>query len=66
MTSSLTDQAGKVRKGEELDLTQLVPWIEQHIPALKGTPNVTQYAGGASNWTYCLNFGDKEMILRHA
>ncbi|MGY0649187.1 MAG: phosphotransferase family protein, partial [Paraglaciecola chathamensis] len=48
------DQAGSVRQGEELNLETLNPWLTKHISGLTGQPKVTQYAGGASNWTYCL------------
>ena len=60
------DTASAVRTGEELPLDKLVPWLQSQIPELKGQPEVTQYSGGASNWTYCLNFAGNEMILRRA
>lgn len=65
------DQAGQVRKGEELNLETLLPWIQNNIPDLKGKPKVTQYAGGASNWTYCLTYpvrdgAVQQVILRRA
>ncbi|WP_100643170.1 phosphotransferase family protein [Alteromonas facilis] len=66
MPSPLIDTAGTVRQGEELDLTLLVPWLSQHVDGLTGTPKVTQYSGGVSNWTYCLTFDDRELILRRA
>ena len=58
--------AGSVRKGEELDLTSLNPWLLSQLPNLSGTPEVTQYSGGASNWTYCLAYPEKELVLRRA
>ncbi|WP_166422329.1 phosphotransferase family protein [Paraglaciecola sp. 20A4] len=63
------DQAGNVRQGEELNLESLLPWLSTHIPHLNGIPTVTQYAGGASNWTYCLAFKNptgksSDVILR--
>lgn len=60
------DTAGKIRVGEELDITRLNPWLSAKIQELNGTPQITQYSGGASNWTYCLSYGDKEVILRRA
>lgn len=65
------DTAGQVRKGEELHLTKLIPWLENNILNLKGQPKVTQYAGGASNWTYCLSYThqdatNRDVILRRA
>jgi aminoglycoside phosphotransferase (APT) family kinase protein len=58
------DSAGDVRRGEELDLTNLNPWLLEKIPGISGEPLVTQYSGGASNWTYCLAYPERELILR--
>jgi aminoglycoside phosphotransferase (APT) family kinase protein len=58
------DQAGAVRAGEELDLDKLDAWLKQQIPGLRGTPQLTQYAGGASNWTYRLLYENDDLILR--
>lgn len=63
-SDTLIDTAGQVRKGEELDLTQLNPWLKQQISGISGDPVVTQYSGGASNWTYCLSYPEREVILR--
>lgn len=60
------DSAGKVRSGEELDLSQLNPWLLEHLKDVSGTPEVTQYSGGASNWTYCLSYPEKQVVLRRA
>ena len=53
------DAAGKVRRGEELDLARLNPWLLEKVTGISGTPEVTQYSGGASNWTYCLSYAEK-------
>lgn len=55
-----------MRAGEELDLTNLNPWLQAQISGLSGTPEVTQYSGGASNWTYCLSYPEREVVLRRA
>lgn len=63
------DAAGKVRAGEELDLSRLNPWLLEQLGQLEeidGTPDVTQYSGGASNWTYCLSYPEREFVLRRA
>ena len=63
------DRAGRVRPGEELDAAKVSAWLRQHYPQLtwvEGTPEVTQYTGGASNWTYCLRYPEREVILRRA
>ncbi|BDX07370.1 phosphotransferase family protein [Planctobacterium marinum] len=65
-TASLLDRANKVRPGEELDIAKVDAWLKAHIDGLQGTPGVTQYSGGASNWTYCLSYDNRELILRRA
>lgn len=64
--ASVVDKAGSVRQGEELELTRLNPWLQQQIEGISGTPEITQYSGGASNWTYCLDYPEKSLILRRA
>lgn len=76
MHNQVIDRAGQVRTGEELDLRHLHPWLLKHIQPLQQCaasqlPLVTQYSGGASNWTYCLtytleNATSCEVILRRA
>ena len=61
---SIIDAAGAVRSGEELDLARLDPWLKAQLPQLRGTPKVTQYSGGASNWTYRLEYDNDDLILR--
>jgi aminoglycoside phosphotransferase (APT) family kinase protein len=62
-TSSL-DAARAVRSGEHFDERAVDAWIKERVPDLRGTPNVTQFAGGASNWTYCLSYDNRDVILR--
>lgn len=62
--TQVTDQAGAVRSGEELNLDLLLPWLRDAIPGAQGKPEVTQYSGGASNWTYRLKFETEDLILR--
>ncbi|CAM1345439.1 phosphotransferase family protein [Tenacibaculum amylolyticum] len=54
------------RPGEELDLQKLLPWIQQHLPKVNDIPVITQFTGGASNWTYRLQFKQQDLILRRA
>jgi len=61
-----TSDAGAVRAGEELDLVTLNPWLLTQIEGISGVPEVTQYSGGASNWTYCLAYLERELVLRRA
>lgn len=58
------DAAGAVRSGEELDIGAVDAWLRQQRPELQGLPKVTQYAGGASNWTYRLQYDNDDLILR--
>ncbi|MEQ8627878.1 phosphotransferase family protein [Ekhidna sp.] len=54
------------RPGEELDMDRLLPWINEHVQGMEGDPKVTQFSGGASNWTYRLQFENQDLILRRA
>ncbi|MFT4940677.1 MAG: aminoglycoside phosphotransferase (APT) family kinase protein [Paraglaciecola sp.] len=72
VTNSITksppvlDTAGEIRRGEELDLATLNQWLLEEIPGISGKPCVSQYSGGASNWTYCLSYPQRDLILRRA
>ncbi len=65
-TKSVLDKANSVRPGEELDKAKVDAWLKELLPDLEGEPSITQYSGGASNWTYCLTYPDRELILRRA
>ena len=43
------DQAGNVRSGEELDIDTVDTYLKNQIPELQGSPEITQFPGGASN-----------------
>jgi aminoglycoside phosphotransferase (APT) family kinase protein len=64
MRGGIADAAGEVRRGEELDVAAVDAWLKSALPTLQGTPTVTQYAGGASNWTYRLQYANDDLILR--
>jgi aminoglycoside phosphotransferase (APT) family kinase protein len=55
--------ARAVRAGEDLAPAAFA-WLEAQVPELRGTPRVTQYSGGASNWTYRLEYQSHDLILR--
>ena len=59
------DRARSVRS-EELPLELLQPWLQTHLDLPEKAPEITQYRGGASNWTYCLSYAEREVILRRA
>ena len=68
-TAAGLDKAGQVRPGEELDAAKVSDWLRHNVSDptwIVGIPEVTQYSGGASNWTYCLSYPDKDVILRRA
>jgi aminoglycoside phosphotransferase (APT) family kinase protein len=61
---SLQDGSKPVRKGEELDLSRLEPYLREHFPGLGGELSVKQFPSGHSNLTYSISLGEKEMVLR--
>ncbi|AWK89479.1 phosphotransferase family protein [Azospirillum thermophilum] len=58
------DRAGPVRAGEELDVAAVDGFLKGAVPGLSGTPEVGQFAGGASNLTYGLRYPGRDLILR--
>ena len=64
MSKASADEAGAVRSGEELDADAVDAWLKAELPMLQGLPTVTQYPGGASNWTYRLQYDNDDLILR--
>ena len=53
-----------MRAGEELDVAGVDAWLKTRVAGLAGTPEVTQYSGGASNWTYRLRYESHDLVLR--
>jgi aminoglycoside phosphotransferase (APT) family kinase protein len=54
-----------VRPGEELDVAAVDRWLRGVDPSLApALPEVTQYSGGASNWTYRLRYANRDLVLR--
>ncbi len=64
MNEQLIDKAKTVREKEQLPLDKVDSWLKQNIPNLIGTPEITQYTGGASNWTYRIKYDSHDLILR--
>lgn len=56
--------AAGVRPGETLDAAAVTAWLAPRVPGLCGAPRVTQYTGGASNWTYRLEYEGHDLVLR--
>ena len=55
---------GAQRPGEALDAGAVDAWLKGQVPGLEGVPEVTQYSGGASNWTYRLHYPGHDYVLR--
>jgi aminoglycoside phosphotransferase (APT) family kinase protein len=55
-----------VRPEDAFDVAAVHGWLVQRVPWLAGRPlpEVRQFAGGASNLTYLLVYGDDELVLR--
>lgn len=64
MNSAVLDRGGAVREGETLDAAKVTAWLAAQGVALAGLPTVTQFSGGASNWTYRLEYANRDLILR--
>lgn len=62
--SQILDKGGKVREGEALDDKAVSAWLRDQGVDIKGEPTVTQFSGGASNWTYRLQYQNQDLILR--
>ena len=61
---SVIDLGGSVRQGEELDSIAVETWLKKQGVDLHGPVEVSQYSGGASNWTYRLKYQNIDLILR--
>ncbi|MFN8281762.1 MAG: phosphotransferase family protein [Chitinophagales bacterium] len=64
MNEQFIDKAKEVRTTEQLPLEKLDVWLKQNIANLSGIPELTQYTGGASNWTYRIKYDSHDLILR--
>jgi aminoglycoside phosphotransferase (APT) family kinase protein len=58
-----------VREEDSFDVMAVAMWLRENAPQilqedLDPTPQVRQFSGGASNLTYLLAYGDRELILR--
>jgi aminoglycoside phosphotransferase (APT) family kinase protein len=58
------DEGRAVRDEEALDVGAVDRWLKSVVPSLHGTPVITQFAGGASNWTYRLAYPERDLVLR--
>jgi aminoglycoside phosphotransferase (APT) family kinase protein len=61
-----TDQLRDVRPEDAFDVDAVHGWLSHLDPELVGlpSPQVQQFSAGASNLTYLLTYGDRELVLR--
>jgi aminoglycoside phosphotransferase (APT) family kinase protein len=65
MSAAPLDEAGRVRDSESFDAERILPLLRGQIADLPNGPvELRQFPGGASNLTYLLKIGPREMILR--
>ncbi|MEO1074033.1 MAG: phosphotransferase family protein [Pseudomonadota bacterium] len=64
MNISIATDTAPVRQGEEMDWPALSSWLKRNIPDLDGQIHVAQFHGGHANLTYCISFGEQEMVVR--
>lgn len=57
-------EPGAVRDGEALDWARLAAFLRSAVPGLDGPMRVAQFHGGYANLTYCLGFGDRDVVVR--
>jgi aminoglycoside phosphotransferase (APT) family kinase protein len=58
------DGARAVRDEDAFDVPAVDDWLRQQTELPAGLPRVQQFSGGASNLTYLLKYGDRDLILR--
>ncbi len=54
----------ELREGEAFDLDAVDKILKENIEGLTGTPQLKQYASGASNLTYALDYPERRLVLR--
>lgn len=62
--TTLADGTAAIRKGEELDVVQLEPYLRNALRIPGGTFSVEQFPGGHSNLTYLVRLDGREIVLR--
>lgn len=62
--STAIDETREVRAEDQLDLAAVDAFLKQRMADLQGSPEIRQFPGGASNLTYLIRYGDRELVLR--
>jgi aminoglycoside phosphotransferase (APT) family kinase protein len=60
----LFDRPGAVRAEDRLDLARLLDYLRPRLPGFEGEVELRQFPSGASNLTYLLRAGARELVLR--
>ena len=60
----VTDKAGAIRSGEEIDQIAIKNFLKENIAGLAGEITITQFPSGFSNLTYMIDMGGRQMVLR--
>jgi aminoglycoside phosphotransferase (APT) family kinase protein len=55
---------GPVNPRHAFDVERLNAWLRSHVSGLGSVVGVTQFEGGQSNPTYCLDGGERKVVLR--
>jgi len=63
-SGSILDQPRPLRDEDRFDVAALDAWLKQGLEGLDGSPQVEQFAKGASNLTYRLRYPGRDLILR--
>jgi len=58
------DKPTSIRRGEELDLAKLEPFLRMHFPGEAENFSVSQFPSGHSNLTYAVQLGNRQLVLR--
>ena len=58
------DEPASPRRGEELDAEAIRRYLDAELPEFTGPVRVAQFPGGASNLTYLLRVGERQLVLR--
>ncbi len=64
MASSVSNDVAPVRPDEAMDWPSLEVWLRKNVPGLDGDMRVAQFPGGHANLTYCVGFGERELVVR--
>jgi len=60
----ITDKAGTIRPGEEIDPAAVKSFLQKNITGLTGEIAITQFPSGFSNLTYMIDMCGRQMVLR--